>query len=680
MPRYSLLCILSTALRVVGLYGQDNPVPLVNNPLVPDGVAPGHAAFPLTVNGTGFASNSVVEWNGSPRATTFVSASQLKAAISTADVATTGTASVTVVTPSPGGSRSNVAFFQVETPVAAAAFSAAASYSVQYNGPIITADLNGDGKLDLIAQGNQATSIAVFLGSGDGTFQSPADYATPGTTIAVAVGDFNRDGKLDVVAAENSDYVSVLLGNGDGTLRPYHDYATDSSSFGIGLGDFNGDGKLDLAVTCSSFEANSTLDILLGNGDGTFQAEVSYPLDFEVGSRTVIVADFNGDGHLDLAVAGNMGIDILLGNGDGSFGKATLIAGPASDSATLADFNGDGIPDLEVDGEGAVSILLGNGDGTFRPAVSYPVPGSPYGTVAGSFYGDRSIDLVAPLGETDNFTGEFYGGISVLRGNGDGTFGKPVTSSFQGYSGYAAVGDFNGDGKLDLIYDSDTSAPGAKISVYLQTTALISPSILSFPATVYGTTAGPMMLTITNAGAATLNINQTTLGGADAGDFSIVGNTCLGAAIPGTGNCAITVMFTPAALGLRSATITITDDALASPQIAILEGNGTFLDPSPAQLTFGSVSVGAISGYQIVTLTNTSAAAVTIAGISITGADKGDFYQFNTCEKSLSSAASCSIVVRFIPTASGTRNANIAVDQSVTGANPQPVLLSGTGT
>src|ERR1700691_6187799 len=182
MPRYSLLCILSTALRVVGLYGQDNPVPLVNNPLVPDGVAPGHAAFPLTVNGTGFASNSVVEWNGSPRATTFVSASQLKAAISTADVATTGTASVTVVTPSPGGSRSNVAFFQVETPVAAAAFSAAARYFVQYNGPTQTRRPNGRRKLGPIRQGNQAHWLPRIPGWGGGLLQVPPRFPAPGTT------------------------------------------------------------------------------------------------------------------------------------------------------------------------------------------------------------------------------------------------------------------------------------------------------------------------------------------------------------------------------------------------------------------------------------------------------------------------------------------------------------------
>lgn len=198
------------------------PVPLINQPLVPGAKAPGSAGFPLTVNGTGFVPGATVKWNGSARATTFVSKSKITAAILASDVATPKTAQVTVVNPGPGGGTSNVVFFEVTL----------------------------------------ATSAAAFGTSSLGPFFSPQGVAT---------GDFNRDGKLDLVVEDGAHTVSVLLGKGDGTFRAPVNYTVVNSTSTVAVGDFNGDGKLDLAVGVLG-----GIPILLGNGDGTFQTAVDY--------------------------------------------------------------------------------------------------------------------------------------------------------------------------------------------------------------------------------------------------------------------------------------------------------------------------------------------------------------------------------------------------------------------
>src|SRR6516162_8453659 len=164
---------------------------------------------------------------------------------------------------------------------------------------VITADFNGDGKLDLaVASGG---GVTILLGNGDGTFQGPVNYTAGFISSDVATADFNADGKLDLaVVNRQGNTVSILLGNGDGTFRAHVDYATGNFPQSVTAGDFNGDGKVDLAVTNNNFGSNGSVSILLGNGDGTFQAHVDYPT--AGGALSVITADFNRDGKLDLAV------------------------------------------------------------------------------------------------------------------------------------------------------------------------------------------------------------------------------------------------------------------------------------------------------------------------------------------------------------------------------------------
>src|SRR5262249_36715460 len=164
----------------------------------------------------------------------------------------------------------------------------------------------------------------------------------------VAVGDFNGDGKLDMAVPNSTDRdVSILLGNGDGTFTPVGTYTIDTGIGGnsprfVVAADFNEDGKQDLAVTDS---ANGLVAILLGNGDGSFQAPVTYGVG--TGPNGMSVGDFNRDGHLDLAVAnsGSGDVTILLGNGNGAFpGGTSFAAGTNPFSVAVGDFNGDGAP------------------------------------------------------------------------------------------------------------------------------------------------------------------------------------------------------------------------------------------------------------------------------------------------------------------------------------------------
>ncbi len=423
-----------------------NPVPLINEPLLPDARRLGGEAFTLTVNGTGFAPGAKVLSNGKAAPTTFVSQSRLTATVKTYQL---GTAAVTVVNPAPGGGTSNVAYFEVTDPSTSVAFSAITEFGAGDNpSSLAVGDLNGDGKQDLAVTNSLSNNVSILLGNGDGTFQPAVNYALGAGTFhgtpSAAVGDFNGDGKPDLAVA-TADYVAVLLGNGDGTFQAAVSYAAGPSFSAVVVGDFNGDGKLDLAVTAN---ANDEVNILLGNGDGTFQPPVSYsvgqaPLSLQAG-------DFNGDGRLDLAVANyySENVSILLGNGDGSFKTAVNYpVGAYPLFGPVGDFNGDGSLDLAVGnaGNNNVSVLLGNGDGTFQPALNFPVGRSPGAPAVGDFNGDGKLDLAVSNDYSDSI-----GNISLLLGNGDGTFQPAVTLNTQTFPASAVIGDFNGDGRLDL--------------------------------------------------------------------------------------------------------------------------------------------------------------------------------------------------------------------------------------
>jgi hypothetical protein len=669
IPYLVLMAGLLLVVFTLPALAQNNPVPLINQPLVPDAVAPGGPAFTLTVNGTGFVAGSVVNWNGSARTTTFANGLQVTAAISAADIAAAGTASITVVNPAPGGT-SNVVFLPVTNPTTSVTMSLASSPATG-NEPISAAvgDFNGDGKLDLavanFASGGGNT-VSVLLGDGTGNFTLASSPATGAGPYSVAVGDFNGDGKLDLaVANQNSSTVSILLGDGTGNFTLASSPETGGDPVSVAVGDFNGDGNLDLAVA----NLVNTVSILLGDGTGNFTL-ASSPATGS-GPVSVAVGDFNGDGKLDLAVAnaGSNTVSILLGDGTGNF---SLISSPATGvtpfSVAVGNFNGDGKLDLVVANQNSntVSILLGDGTGNFS-LISSPGTGRlPSSVAVGDFNGDGKLDLAVA---------NFYGNsVSILLGDGTGNF-TLASSPATGTGPYSvAVGDFNGDGRLDLAV---ANYGGSTVSILVQAPAVtLSPGDLSFGNQPVGTTSAPQTVMLTNSGSATLTISSISVTGTNAGDFSKT-NTC-GTTVAAGASCTISVTFTPTAPGMRTASVNITDNAQGSPQMIALSGTGTApaVTLAPTSLTFGNQLLGTTSPAQTVTLTNSGTETLTITSIAISGS----FSQTNTCGTSVAMGASCTISVTFKPLVIHKQTGAVTITDNAFGSPQQTVPLTGTGT
>jgi hypothetical protein len=298
------------------------------------------------------------------------------------------------------------------------------------HGAVVTADFNGDGLPDLAftTLTPSGWTVSILLGNGDGTFTPTADL--PGNGFSLTAADVNGDARPDLLNGNQ-----VWLGNGDGTFRAAGQI--DGTGLHVAVADVNGDGKPDLVTPLSDA---GVLLVYLGNGDGTFQRPLSFSIPLN-GLDAVAVGDFNGDGKPDVAVTGINRVSVLLGNGDGTFGpRRDFVANFGTTSLAAADFNGDGKLDLVAGG----NVLLGNGDGTFGPAQDYYVGLQTSDVAVGDFNGDGALDFV-----TANAGGAT---LNVRLNNGDGTFaraphyGRTDTPYFS-----VATTDVNGDGNLDLV-------------------------------------------------------------------------------------------------------------------------------------------------------------------------------------------------------------------------------------
>jgi hypothetical protein len=413
----------------------------------------------------------------------------------------------------------------------------------------VAADLNADGKPDLAGAGRNA--VSVMLGNGDGTFRAKTDFPVGAQAQAVAAGDFNSDGRVDLVVTLNSPQLSLALltGTGTGTFNAPTFFPNTSGfdSPAIVATDLNGDGRLDLVVmhniACftAPCRAARSITILLGNGNGTFQTPSE--IDVGTGPMAMAVVDLNRDGIKDVAIGGgNTELSILLGVGNGTFVRqpvVTLVPGgdlfSACNDIGVGDLNRDSIQDLVVplgNGEGN-AILIGNGNGTFqvRSRIQIDETFAPLHVAVADYNRDGFLDIARTMGDGTN------GLMQILRGNGDGTFQAPVrylvpppNSSVGGI--VIIAGDWNADAKPDIAFV--VGGASAALDVLTNTTGGVPPSL----------------------GVASLSLNPTTVTG---------GNS-------------------------STATVTLTAVAQASTTVAITSNNAAAIVPTSVVVPAGSSS------------------------------------------------------------------------------------------
>jgi FG-GAP-like repeat/Abnormal spindle-like microcephaly-assoc'd, ASPM-SPD-2-Hydin len=600
-----------------------NPIPYLNQPVLPDSVVPGGPSFTLTVTGSEFVSGAHVNWNGSSRATTFVSGTQLTATILASDIAKPSTAFITVTNPSPGGGISNFQFLSITSLVSSPTFARTDESLGQNVGntpssPVL-ADFNGDGILDIAMAVYDAAgclecqtgseSICVALGVGDGTFHAPncfvvdSNFASGGEPAypALQAADMNGDGKIDLVYLDTIiGTLDVLLGNGDGTFQAPIKTTPPSGTLNsfVAVGDFNNDGKLD--VIALNF-LNPTYEVLefLGNGDGTFSTPTVIP---GSGFTSAVAGDFNRDGNLDLAFLGSSDIDLLLGNGDGTFQSPLTIPAPQG-SLSAGDFNNDGNLDLlvisqqETSNSYIASVFLGNGDGTFRAPKTSPAPSNGfYSVMLGDMNGDGNLDFV--LGQ--------YQAISVELGNGDGTFKAPISvQPASAFSGAFLLGDFNRDGMMDILSINSGDIEFMQLSpvtISLDIQGLFPIAELSAPTLTFNDiglgTQQTMPVTLTNTGSAPLAISSISISGSPKADELTQTNNC-GSSLAANASCTITVTFFSLGGGNITASLLIADNASGSPQsVAITAPSDDFVITSNTASTV-TVNPGQSATYGI---------------------------------------------------------------------------------
>jgi FG-GAP-like repeat len=344
-------------------------------------------------------------------------------------------------------------------------------------------DFNGDGKPDLATVNVGGNTLSILLNRGAAGFSvapEPVDGEQP---VAAAVGDFNGDGKQDIAVANAiSSKVDLRMGNGTGGFSPGRFFAVGENPLAVAVGDFNGDDKQDLATANST---GNSVSILLGDGAGNFTRAQDV---FVVGTSpcSLAVADFDGDGKQDIATANfdSRSVSLLMGLGGGVFYHGhDYDVGTHPTDVVVGNFNGDNKPDLAVAVAGdykVTAILLGTGGpaGSFTAAPNVPAISGPPCVAVGDFNGDGRQDLaIADVVGLD---------VGIRYGNGNGTFtiqpdvsAGGETNPIARYPVFVAVADFNGDGRPDIATANE--AGSATVLLNTGSTAAADPPDASLP-------------------------------------------------------------------------------------------------------------------------------------------------------------------------------------------------------
>ena len=322
---------------------------------------------------------------------------------------------------------------------------------------LTTADLNADGRADLMVPNYNAGTTSIYFGSASGTMVAGPVIATGSGPRHAAAGDVNADGRLDVIVSNRDDAsISVLLGNGAGGFAPPLTVGVGAGPFMTVVHDFNRDGAADLAVVERD---GDTYSVLAGNGTGVFPG--AFPISTGANPRGLTAADFNRDGRLDFATANNYGNSTTVVLGDGAGGAAaaaTYAAARAPGGVVSTDLNGDSFPDLAVSNgsNSNISVFLNTGSGALGAVRNFSVGNGPRALASGDFNGDGRPDLIGA-----NYNG---GNLGLLLNTGGGVFGAPAFIPVNPNPSAIITADFNRDGRMDVAV---TSATGASFSVLL---------------------------------------------------------------------------------------------------------------------------------------------------------------------------------------------------------------------
>jgi hypothetical protein len=348
-------------------------------------------------------------------------------------------------------------------------FGDATNFAVNTN-PIsmITTDFNGDGKADLATANYATNDISVLLGDGTGNFGTATNFTVGTNPISVFSTDFNGDGKADLVSANfSANNISVLLGTGTGSFGTAINFSTALNPRAIVSADFNGDGKADVAT--ANYTSNN-ISVLLGDGAGNFGPDSN----FTVGTNPISItsADFNGDSHADLAIANysSTNISVYLGTGTGSFGtiKNIALSGtpvPTPQTVISADFNKDGKMDLALAYSNAnAAILIGNGTGGFASPTLISIGQGTNSLFSADFNGDSYPDLATSDNSTDNIS------VSILGGTVSSFTATAVSFLTDDEPQAVVSADFNGDGRPDLASANYNSND---VSILLNSTSVL---------------------------------------------------------------------------------------------------------------------------------------------------------------------------------------------------------------